>query len=318
MFLAICDNPSILKIVQLIKIVVVGIQIVVPIILIINISLDFAKGVKDATAPSKILEICKYRIIAAIVIFAVPLLVSILLKIVGESTIISSCWNNATSANIAAAQEKYEEEEQKRLEEEKKRQEELKEQQKEQEKQNEIDKTYTDSNSHTNSINGIKYMIYDQTDSRWGNTKYPNGKTIGAIGCLITSTAVISSSADSSITPLSVFNTSARHEYPSNGVITMTGNDYFTCKWGSITRETIVNDLLSGKVGVIKVEEGSRFTSSQHYMALIDVSSDGNKIFIGNYYSGGSGGWYATSTVLTDVHEYFICTPSQKLIDKFN
>lgn len=318
MILGICDNPSILKLVQLIKIVVYAIQIVVPIILIVTMSLDFAKGVKDGTAPSKILVTCKNRIIAAIVIFLVPLIVSILLKIVGQSTLLSSCWNNATSENIEAAQQKYEEEEKQRLEEEKKRQEELQEQQKEQEEQNKIDEAYTTSNSHTNSINGIKYMIYDQTDSRWGKVQYPNGKTIGAIGCLITSTAVISSSVDPTITPLSVFNTSARHEYPSNGVITMTGNDYFTCKWGSITRETIVKDLSSGKVGVIKVEEGSRFTSSQHYMALIDVSSDGNKIFIGNYYSGGSGGWYATSTVLTDVHEYFICTPTQKLLDRFN
>lgn len=318
MILSICSNPSILKIFYLIKIVITAIQVAIPIMLIILISLDFAKGVKDAKAPSEILQTCKYRIIAAIVIFAVPLFVNVLLTIIGDKTDVSSCWNSANSSDIKDAEEKYKEEEQERLEAEQKRQEELQQQQQEQNKQNELDQIYTSKNSHTNSINGIRYLIYDQTDSRWGKTQYPNGKTISAIGCLITSTAVVSSAADSTITPLSVFNTSARHEYPSTGIITMTGKDYFSCKWGSITREQIVKDLSSGKVGVIKVEEGSRFTSSQHYMALIDISKDRNKIFIGNYYAGGSGGWYGTSTVLTDVHEYFVCTPTQKLIDKFN
>jgi hypothetical protein len=64
------------------------------------------------------------------------------------------------------------------------------------------------------------------------------------------------------------------------------------------------------------------FNKKGHSIAYLD-SPNRKKDFIQhcvceNYYSGGSGGWYATSTVLTDVHEYFICTPSQKLIDKFN
>ena len=70
------------------------------------------------------------------------------------------------------------------------------------------------------------------------------------------------------------------------------------------------------------VKADSVFTASQHYMSLIDISSDGEKIFIGNSYGGGKGsynrtGWFPRSTVLTDVHEYVICTPSQQLIDKF-
>ena len=105
MILGICDNSDILKVIQLIKIVVYAIQIVVPIILIVTISLDFAKGVKDATSPSEILMICKNRIIAAVIIFAVPLIISVLLRIVGDSTTISNCWNNATSSNIKEIEE---------------------------------------------------------------------------------------------------------------------------------------------------------------------------------------------------------------------
>lgn len=97
-----CSNEDILNIVYLIKIVVIGIQIVVPIILIVTMSLDFAKGMKDAKAPSDILVTCKNRIIAAVVIFIIPLLVNILLKLAGSSTLFTACWNNADSADIAA------------------------------------------------------------------------------------------------------------------------------------------------------------------------------------------------------------------------
>lgn len=93
-----CSNEDILKVVYLIKIVVTAIQVAVPIILIVLISLDFAKGVKDAKAPTEILQTCKYRIIAAVVIFAVPLLVKVLLTLAGNSTYFSSCWNNADSS----------------------------------------------------------------------------------------------------------------------------------------------------------------------------------------------------------------------------
>ena len=97
-----CSNVDILKVVYLIKIVVYAIQVAVPIILIVTISLDFAKGVKDAQAPSEILKICKTRMIAAAVIFVVPFLVNVILKVLGDSTTFSSCWGNATHANITS------------------------------------------------------------------------------------------------------------------------------------------------------------------------------------------------------------------------
>ena len=97
-----CSNEDILSVVYLIKIVVLAIQIAVPIILIVTISLDFAKGVKDGTAPSKILMTCKTKIIAAVVIFIIPFLVNVLLRLAGDSTLFSACWNNADSADISA------------------------------------------------------------------------------------------------------------------------------------------------------------------------------------------------------------------------
>lgn len=111
MILSICSNSSILKVLYLIKIVVTCIQIAVPIMLIVLIMLDFSKGVKDAKAPGEILQTCKYRIIAAIVIFAIPLLVKIILNVMGNSTFFSACWNSANSTSIKIAENEYKEKE---------------------------------------------------------------------------------------------------------------------------------------------------------------------------------------------------------------
>ena len=100
MILSICSNSDILKVVYLIKIVVTCIQIAVPIMLTVLIMLDFLKGVKDAKAPGEILQTCKYRIIAAIVIFAVPLLVNTIIKLSGNISNFSTCWNNAIPENF--------------------------------------------------------------------------------------------------------------------------------------------------------------------------------------------------------------------------
>jgi hypothetical protein len=57
-------------------------------------------------------------------------------------------------------------------------------------------------------------------------------------------------------------------------------------------------------------------------MALIDIKSDGSQIFVGNSYDSGTGtynrtGWFATDTVLYDIHEVHICVPSQDLINQY-
>ena len=188
--------------------------------------------------------------------------------------------------------------------------------------ENPLESIYTSSNSHQNSINGIRYIMYDQADPRWGKTKYSNGKTIAEIGCLITSMAVISSAGNHNVTPLYIFQKKANNYYMTNAIPMVAGKDNFKCVVGSITHDKIVKDLSSGKVGIIKVEADSVFTANQHYMSLIDISADRKKIFIGNSYGGGKGsynrtGWFDIKTVLTDVHEYVVCTPTQKLIDKF-
>lgn len=309
-----CSNADILKVVYLIKIVVTAIQVAVPIILIITVSLDFAKGMKDAKAPSELLANCRYRLIAAVVIFAIPLLVKVILTVMGNSTFFSSCWNNADSSSLTM----------KPVYVQSPVQDDSSSSSSSSSSSGTSDKNseYTDANSHKNSINGIRYMLYNQADPRWGKVKYSNGKTIAEIGCLLTAMSVVSSSANSKVTPLYAFETKANNYYMTNAIPKLAGSGNFTCKVGSITHDSIVNQLKKGSVAIIMVKEKSSFTSSQHYMALIDVTSDGKQIYVGNSYGSGSGsgrsGWFNSKTVLTDVHEYVYCVPSQALIDKFN
>ena len=55
-------------------------------------------------------------------------------------------------------------------------------------------------------------------------------------------------------------------------------------------------------------------------MALIDIDSSNDKIFVGNAYSSsgrGLSGWFSSSEVLTSVQTAEVCVPSQSLINKY-
>ena len=191
---------------------------------------------------------------------------------------------------------------------------------------------YLTEQYHDNSINGIRYRLYNQADSRWGSVKYPNGETIKSIGCMLTSSAVISSAHDVEITPKTVFD-NRRNLWASDDVNHLAGES-FTCTlhWAlsdqnlDDKRMNLLYDALKkGHPVIIRVHGSkhsypgsSKFTSSQHYMALIDYKD--NKIFVGNSYSSsgyGLSGWYDESTVLTSVRELIICVPSQSVLDKY-
>ena len=170
---------------------------------------------------------------------------------------------------------------------------------------------------HINSINKIVYNLYDQSSSEWKGHNYSSGQTIAQNGCMNTSVAVVSSSYDKSITPVTVFN-KYRHSHPSSAVPGLT-NKSFSCSFGNANKNDIVNALKSGNVVIIKVygkNKGgsSSFTSSQHYMALIDINS--TSIFVGNAYSNstyGKAGWFSIDTVLTSVQTAEYCYPSNSL-----
>jgi hypothetical protein len=130
---------------------------------------------------------------------------------------------------------------------------------------------------------------------------------------MITSVAVVSSPYNSSVTPLSVFN-SYRHTGPRDAIPKLT-NTALSCDWGKTDKSSIIGYLKSGKTVVIKVfgsKKGGRssYTSSQHYMALIDIN--GNNVFVGNSYSTsekGRDGWHDIDKVLVSIQTAEVCGP---------
>ena len=105
--LGICDNAEILSVLRLVRIVIKAMQIAVPIILIVTLSINFSQAVAshDANALSKAKTKAIFQGIAAVVIFAVPTLVSTLMKITINDDTYKTCLQNATQENIDLAYE---------------------------------------------------------------------------------------------------------------------------------------------------------------------------------------------------------------------
>lgn len=103
--LGICDNAEILSVLRLVRIVITALQIVVPIVLIVTLSINFAQAAasQDANALSKAKMKAVYQAIAAVCIFVVPTFVSLLMNLtVGDETY-KTCLQNATQENIELA-----------------------------------------------------------------------------------------------------------------------------------------------------------------------------------------------------------------------
>ena len=314
-----CGNPALSNLFSIAQKMITIIQILAPILAIIALGINLTKSVMNPD-DKKNFSMYKNWIIALVMVFAIPTLVNATMGILGEDYDISACWNNAKNANtsgdstykpvnnnkpsgpINTTPDSY-------------------------------DKGSTTNNSNSNnnntsasntygtyrnSRNGVTYNLYNQADSRWKDHKYSSGKTIGQVGCMITSIAVVSSAADNSITPYTVFNSSHRHNYPWDAITKLTGGK-IKCSSGSTNKQNIINFLRDGNVVVIKVygrtkNGSSTFTSSQHYMALLDINE--TSIYVGNgYSSSGSGktGWFAIDKVLTSVNTADYCIPGDSL-----
>ena len=107
MILDICNDPSALKVFSIIKIIITIIMIVVPIILLFSLTFKFiqasTKGNEDAIASIK--KKAVPNIIAAALIFLVPLLINLLLNITPDFTGYNACLTNATPEGIEASYE---------------------------------------------------------------------------------------------------------------------------------------------------------------------------------------------------------------------
>ena len=102
MILSVCDNPSVLEVIRIIKIVINIIKIVVPIILIVITMIEYMKAItsNDADSLAKSNKVAVNRAIAAILIFLIPTAINIIAKYTTDNLEYSNCLTNATSEKI--------------------------------------------------------------------------------------------------------------------------------------------------------------------------------------------------------------------------
>ena len=105
--LGICDNAEILSVIRLVKILIDGIKIIVPIILIVTLSLDFMKATAahDEDAVKKAASGAIRKAIAAVAIFMIPTFIAVIINVSSGDFEYKTCMENATIENIAAAYE---------------------------------------------------------------------------------------------------------------------------------------------------------------------------------------------------------------------
>ena len=102
MILSICDDPDILSVFRIVKIIITIIKIVIPIILIVSSMTYFIKSINKAEYTDALNKLIK-RSIAAIIIFFVPTFVSLTIKIMDSKNDYNSCIENSTKEGIKAA-----------------------------------------------------------------------------------------------------------------------------------------------------------------------------------------------------------------------
>ena len=108
--LAVCNNSTILSTLLFIKRIIDIIFIVAPILLILFVTIDFAKNVfaKDDQENQKNLHLAIRRIILCVAMLFVPLLVKSSMSFLDGYTKIASCYNNINDIYITKLQEKEE------------------------------------------------------------------------------------------------------------------------------------------------------------------------------------------------------------------
>ena len=101
----VCSSKVLENGLGLVKNVLVFIEILCPILFIAFISVCFIKGMTNPD-DKKLFNRIKNTAFSLIIVFFIPIIVNAVMSILGNSTKLSSCWNNAT---ISTERAKYQE-----------------------------------------------------------------------------------------------------------------------------------------------------------------------------------------------------------------
>ena len=106
MILKLCDEPDVLSVFRIIRVLITIIKIVVPIILIVSGMISFAKGV-DKADPSGSLKLFSKKLIAALLIFFIPTFITVICDATEfDASNIITCIKDGTEEGINNAANK--------------------------------------------------------------------------------------------------------------------------------------------------------------------------------------------------------------------
>ena len=97
-----CNSTALITVLPVVKNIMTVIQIVTPIVLIIASVVEFTRlsvNPEDKKGFRKILN----KVIAAFIVFLIPVLVNFVMGIAGESTEFSKCWNSKSEVEQGQA-----------------------------------------------------------------------------------------------------------------------------------------------------------------------------------------------------------------------
>lgn len=94
-----CTDPSMASILSAVRKILTLIQIIVPILLIVGSGINIIRLVQDPEDKKRKKNVLN-SVIAAVIIFFIPMLIDTVMSMVGDDVTFSACWNNA-EANIA-------------------------------------------------------------------------------------------------------------------------------------------------------------------------------------------------------------------------
>jgi len=182
MFLNVCENSNFLSTVSFIKTIIEIIQIGVPIILILMCGIDLFRQIIN-TEDKSYQRILK-RMIAAVTVFFVPTIATLVLDLVGTTNYSKTeCWTNANTETIAVlkAAEKKEQEEvkkakaEKMAKEKKAREEREKAREEIRKKNEELAKKAQEENSKNNNLSNVSDATFLKENGTDGMVTVVNG-----------------------------------------------------------------------------------------------------------------------------------------------
>lgn len=160
------------------------------------------------------------------------------------------------------------------------------------------------------SSSGRTYKEFKQTWGSYAKTVKYSGGTISSSGCGPTSVSIVISSFGSNHTPGTLVQAAKAKYNVSNFVasgastgkmLTTAGISY---KSGyKISRSVLVNHLKTGGAVITSVNNncGRLFTGNTHYIAILDVSADGNQVYVSNPNPKTATGWINADKIISCV-----------------